>query len=304
MAGLEILATFFPKIAELQGRAAGISEQARRGILGLEDPETRGEERTRRAGEIKSLVGDFGAETAQELGSGLLSEVPALQQQAVARLEDLQQRRAGQEFANQAIQAPLTTAQQATLDVNKRNTAFSNLTAAVERRSSAINEIGDDVRKTMAPVTEIIQAGADIENLLASGTVLGGTAAAIRFAKASDPESSVREGELGTIIASLGGLEQEWVNAWNRAINEPLSERTQTDLVKTTRALISQRALDGLSQIEGFGVLGAGATIPADQMQAIFQTARVNIPEMVKFAMPAMSDEQKLLWADRLENGQ
>lgn len=182
----------------------------------------------------------------------------------------------------------------------RRASNFSNLQAGVTARNKAINDIGDDVRSTMQPLTEIVQAGADIENLLASGTVLGGVAAAIRFAKASDPTSSVREGELGTIVGNLGGLMQEWQNTWNRAVNEGLTPETAAQLNKTTRALISQRALDGLAQLEGFTQIARAAQIPDSQIQAILQTARINLPQIVKFAAPAMTPLQIEQWKARL----
>jgi len=247
------------------------------------------QEQEQQAAALKPLLGQFGAETAKQVG-GLLSN-PATQALGQEQLAGLQQQRQGMDFTK-AQRPPMTRAQEAALRLNKQTQHLANLQGAVKARNASVNELGDDIRSTMAPVTEIIQAGADIENLLESGTVLGGTAAAIRFAKASDPESSVREGELGTIMGNMTGLEGQFINAWNKAVNQPLNERTASDLMATTKALIGQRALDGLEQVAGFETLAREASIPENQIDAILKTARVNLPEMTRFALSAMSDEE------------
>ena len=277
-------------------RRQGVRDQRTLDLQG----QSRADQVADQAAQLKPILSQFGGATAQQIGGLLTSGSPQAEAIGGQQLQNVLAKQQGQEFIDQTPQAPLTRQQEATLRLQKQVASFSNLKAGVEMRNKNINDIGDDVRKTLKPVTEIVQAGADIENLLKSGTVLGGTAAAIRFAKASDPDSSVREGELGTIIGNLGGLEEEFKNAWNAAANKPLTERTASDLVRTTRALIAQRALDGLAQISGFSVIGKQAQIPEDQMQAIFQTARVNIPELVKFAAPAMTPQQAQFWKAQL----
>jgi len=281
--------------ARRQAFLAETQRQSRRS-----DREDRQAEFARQAAALKPVLGQFGGDTAKQLGGLLTSGIGQAEALGGQQLGGLLARRQGQEFISETPQVPLTEFQKEQLKLSRRAAGFANLTSTIAARNKIINDMGDDVRTTMKPVTEIVQAGADIENLLNSGTVLGGTAAAIRFAKASDPDSSVREGELGTIIGSLGGLEEAFQNAWNAAVNKPLTERTASDLIKTTRALIAQRALDGLSQLEGFSGLAEAAAVPDDQVAAIFQTARVNLSELVKFAAPAMTEQQLELWRARL----
>lgn len=253
------------------------------------------------AEQLKGLLGDFGAETAKELGAQLTSDVPALQQAGAARLEDLQQRRAGQPFAEAAPQAPLTTAQQAQLTEQARATDQTNMRLTTEATNKAriaettatnkaADTLGDDLRKSMIIPREVMRSRAQVSDLLATGSALGGAVAVVALARAADPGSTVREAEAGRIEGGVGAV-LALQNAWNRIVADGVTEQTVAEFNAVADALAGKVALEGLTQMAGFvGELGEQG-ITGDRMRNLFKTAGIDPNELLAVALPSFDDE-------------
>jgi len=157
-------------------------------------------------------------------------------------------------------------------------------------RNKLIQQWTDDVNREFGSWREVQLARAQVAQMLKTGTPLGGTAAIIKLAKALDPDSAVREGEVGTVEGGIGGIAQ-LQNAWNRMIGEGMTEESLADFQEVVDMLTAEVALQALQRAEGFGALFNGVGLGAESV-SIFQTAGVNPENMAMLAVPAMTEEQ------------
>lgn len=204
-----------------------------------------------------------------------------------------QQRRLGE--------LPLTTAQQAQLTEQTRQADQTNVRITSEAtnkariaETTAINKaadtLGDDLRKSMIIPREVMRSRAQVRDLLATGSALGGAVAVVALARAADPGSTVREAEAGRIEGGVG-VTLALQNAWNRMIAEGVTEQTVTEFNAVADALAGKVALEGLTQMAGFVGELSQQGITGDRMRNLFRTAGIDPNELLAVALPSFDDE-------------
>lgn len=237
----------------------------------------------------ESVLGPIteGSATQREVASeNLLSIAEPAQQER-------QQRRLGE--------LPLTTAQQAQLSEQARATDQTNMRLTTEAtnkariaETTAVNKaadtLGDDLRKSMIIPREVMRSRAQVRDLLATGSALGGAVAVVALARAADPGSTVREAEAGRIEGGVGAV-LALQNAWNRIVADGVTEQTVAEFNAVADALAGKVALEGLTQMAGFVGELAEQGITGDRMRNLFRTAGIDPNELLAVALPSFDDE-------------
>lgn len=163
--------------------------------------------------------------------------------------------------------------------------------AAAAERNKLIQQWTDDVNREFGSWREVVLARGQVSQMLQTGTPLGGVSAIITLAKALDPKSSVREGEVNTIEGGVGKIAQ-LQNAWNRMAGEGMTPESLAQFQEVVDLLTAEVALQALQRAEGFGAIFNGVGLSA-QAASIFQAAGVNPENMAILAIPAMNEQQQ-----------
>lgn len=231
------------------------------------------------AGLLKPLLSQFGAETAQQVGSALLSDSPEAraigggllqqllmqrgqmgltpQQQAELawrssqiKTEEMQQEKLGLDIDQARKLGPLNLQATQSLIAQRNAAAQASLASAEAARRGKISETADRINqrwvKQIATPTEVADAVQQISGALKTGDPLGALAATVKLAKVLDPQSVVREGEVTTVEGGTG-LAENLVRTYNRVIGNggfsPEGAKQLERVAKSVAAPVLQRGL-------------------------------------------------------------
>ncbi len=161
---------------------------------------------------------------------------------------------------------------------------------AFKAQNEAVSQLGDDIRTEMRPVREAVQSRAQVRAMLQQGDALGAALSLVAVFKALDPNSTVRESELGEVKGGFG-LETQVVNAWNIARGKGFTPESMQEVFRTLDNIVGKRALDAVGQIAGFaGELNARG-IFGERLHNVFKTAGVNVDELLEISAPLIDTE-------------
>lgn len=240
----------------------------------------------------------------QALQQQLFEQQQALQQQGQSGALEMEQLRQSGRLAlqddQQAYDQPeqqsrigLRTAQTELASMQAAYLPMEQARAGMAAANAAVAQYADDVRKSFAPTREILTARQQVIAMLATGSALGSTAAVIKLAKALDPTSSVREGEVGTIEGGQG-LVLQLQNAWNRMGGEGMSPKAIDAFHEVVNELVAPEALRAMQVVTGYEQEMSAAGV-GDRFDSVLKTSGIDPKELTWLAMPAMTDEQLLI---------
>lgn len=125
-----------------------------------------------------------------------------------------------------------------------------------------IRGVANDVGKFIKPVSDIYAAAKALDGLGKAATNTDKVAIVFKFMKALDPNSSVRESEVG-MIEGAGGVNAQLAAIWNNAIGSGgLTEDVINNITDTAKGLANTAIDSAQGEIDGY--LGSFADMKDD----------------------------------------
>jgi hypothetical protein len=133
--------------------------------------------------------------------------------------------------------------------------------------TTEIRSLNNDVGKITAPVSKIHAAASALDNLRKSNSPSDQVAGLFKFINSLDPNSTVREGELGLVTSAEGAI-GSLVARYNKAVGDgQLTTQLFNNLVDTAQTLANSAIDSASGELDGY--LGAyDERIPAKRNEA------------------------------------
>ena len=144
-----------------------------------------------------------------------------------------------------------------TLEQGLKNAEQAGFNSMLDREG----RLNDRFRKAFDTSAEVITSAEQILGALELDDPLAVLTAIIKFAKAADPDSVVREGEVTTVTGGTG-LAQFLMTEFNKAVGSGFTENAKDQFRRSANALVQPQAERGLRIMKDFGAQAKRAEVP------------------------------------------
>ncbi len=263
-----------------------------------------------KASALKPILGQFGPQTAQQLGGMLTSGIPNIEAAGAAMLAGLQQARQStnlsqrmldpiqkQALVNEQAREGLIQAQtdQALSAVAYNEARLADLDTRLgmstqQERVQHANTLRDDFTNAFSDIGETLLAYEQTDELIKGGSALEAQLAVTKLAKLADPGSTVRVEE-GRLVAQGTGLAEYIVNEWNKAQGDGLSDKSRKQFRAAMQGLAGPAAQAGQRMLQNFAGVAARHNLNLDD---IIASSGVNYDTLASLAMGKSTGQNRV----------